>query len=61
MIVPAEEVFADVQADVIYEQLRGVLGTYGRWVSEHRQPDVARSHVAYATSGFGLSQPTVQL
>ena len=28
MIVPVEEVFSDVQADAIYEQIRTVLGTY---------------------------------
>ena len=28
MIVPVEEVFADVQANAIYELIRAVLGTY---------------------------------
>jgi uncharacterized protein (DUF2252 family) len=37
MIVPVEEVFADVQADVIYEQLRGVLDTYRRTLQSDRR------------------------
>ena len=37
MIVPIEEVFADVQADAIYEQLRAVLGKYRRTLQSDRR------------------------
>jgi uncharacterized protein (DUF2252 family) len=37
MIVPVEEVFADVQADAIYEQLRAVLGKYRRTLQSDRR------------------------
>ena len=37
MIVPVEEVFADVQADAIYEQLRTVLGKYRRTLQSDRR------------------------
>ncbi|MGO9188170.1 MAG: DUF2252 domain-containing protein [Streptosporangiaceae bacterium] len=37
MIVPVEEVFADVQADAIYEQIRGVLGKYRRSLQSDRR------------------------
>jgi uncharacterized protein (DUF2252 family) len=37
MIVPVEEVFSDVQADAIYEQIRTVLGTYGRSLQSDRR------------------------
>jgi len=37
MIVPIEEVFADVQADAIYEQIRGVLGKYRRSLQSDRR------------------------
>jgi uncharacterized protein (DUF2252 family) len=37
MIVPVEEVFADVQADAIYEQIRGVLGKYRRTLQSDRR------------------------
>src|ERR1022692_2128749 len=37
MIVPIEEVFADVQAGAIYEQIRGVLGKYGRTLQSDRR------------------------
>jgi len=37
MIVPVEEVFSDVQADVIYKLLREVLGTYGRSLQSDRR------------------------
>jgi uncharacterized protein (DUF2252 family) len=37
MIVPVEEVFAHVQADVIYQLLREVLGTYGRSLQSDRR------------------------
>ena len=37
MIVPIEEVFADVQADAIYELLRTVLGKYGRTLQSDRR------------------------
>src|SRR5450631_745012 len=36
-IVPVEEVFADVQADAIYEQIRGVLGKYRRTLQSDRR------------------------
>ena len=36
-IVPVEEVFSDVQADAIYEQIRGVLGKYGRSLQSDRR------------------------
>ncbi len=37
MIVPVEEVFADVQADALYEQLRAVLDTYRRTLQSDRR------------------------
>ncbi|MFZ0188754.1 MAG: DUF2252 domain-containing protein [Streptosporangiaceae bacterium] len=37
LIVPVEEVFSDVQASAIYEQLRIVLGTYGRSLQSDRR------------------------
>ena len=37
MIVPVEEVFADVQADAIYEELRAVLGKYRRTLQSDRR------------------------
>ena len=37
MIVPVEEVFADVQADALYEQLSGVLGKYRRTLQSDRR------------------------
>jgi len=37
MIMPVEEVFADVQADAIYEQVRAVLGRYGRSLQSDRR------------------------
>ena len=37
MIVPVEEVFADVQADALYEQLRAVLGKYRRTLQSDRR------------------------
>ncbi len=36
-IVPVEEVFADVQAGAIYEQIRGVLGKYRRSLQSDRR------------------------
>src|SRR5271166_524192 len=36
MIVPVEEVFAEVEADAIYEQLRMVLGKYRRTLQSDR-------------------------
>jgi len=36
-VVPVEEVFADVQADAIYEQIRGVLGKYRRSLQSDRR------------------------
>ncbi len=37
MIVPIEEVFADMQADAIYELLHAVLGKYGRTLQSDRR------------------------
>ena len=37
MIVPVEEVFADVQASAIYEQIRTVLGKYQRTLQSDRR------------------------
>jgi len=37
MIVPVEEVFADVAADAIYEELRSVLGKYRRTLQSDRR------------------------
>ena len=37
MIVPIEEIFADVQADAIYELIRTVLGKYGRTLQSDRR------------------------
>ena len=36
-IVPVEEVFADVQADAIYQQIRSVLGKYRRTLQSDRR------------------------
>jgi uncharacterized protein (DUF2252 family) len=36
MIVPAEEVFSDVQADAVYKQIRTVLGKYRRTLQSDR-------------------------
>jgi uncharacterized protein (DUF2252 family) len=37
MIVPIEEVFAEVQADAIYQQIRAVLGKYRRTLQSDRR------------------------
>ena len=37
MIMPIEEVFADVQASAIYQQIRTVLGTYRRTLQSDRR------------------------
>jgi uncharacterized protein (DUF2252 family) len=37
LIVPVEEVFAGVQADAIYEQIRGVVGKYRRTLQSDRR------------------------
>src|SRR6516165_2322319 len=37
MIVPAEEVFSDVQASAVYDQIRTVLGTYLRTLQSDRR------------------------
>jgi uncharacterized protein (DUF2252 family) len=37
MIVPVEEVFSDVQAGALYEQIRGVLGKYRRTLQSDRR------------------------
>ena len=37
LIVPVEEIFADMQADAIYQLLHTVLGTYGRTLQSDRR------------------------
>src|SRR5262247_4405012 len=37
MIVPVEEIFSDVQAGALYEQIRGVLGKYQRTLQSDRK------------------------
>jgi uncharacterized protein (DUF2252 family) len=37
LIMPVEEVFSDVQADAVYEQIRGVLGKYRRTLQSDRR------------------------
>src|SRR5215472_5158554 len=37
MIVPVEEIFSDVQAGALYEQIRGVLGKYRRTLQSDRR------------------------
>ena len=37
MIVPAEEVFSDVQASAVYEEIRTVLGKYRRTLQSDRR------------------------
>ena len=37
LIVPVEEIFSDVQASAIYEQIRTVLGKYGRSLQSDRR------------------------
>jgi uncharacterized protein (DUF2252 family) len=37
MIVPAEEVFADMQADAVYAEIRAVLGKYGSTLQSDRR------------------------
>lgn len=37
MIVPAEEVFSDVQASAVYKQIRAVLAKYGRTLQSDRR------------------------
>jgi uncharacterized protein (DUF2252 family) len=37
MVVPVEEVFADVQASQVYDQIRGVLGKYRRTLQSDRR------------------------
>ena len=37
MIVPAEEVFSDIQASAVYEQIRAVLGKYQRTLQSDRR------------------------
>ena len=37
LIVPVEEVFSDVQASAIYQQIRTVLGQYGRSLQSDRR------------------------
>ena len=37
MIIPVEDVFADVQADALYKELRTVLSKYGRTLQSDRR------------------------
>ena len=37
MIVPVEEIFSDIQADAVYQQIRAVLGTYRRSLQSNRR------------------------
>jgi hypothetical protein len=37
MIVPVEEIFSDIQADAVYQQIRAVLGTYRRSLQSDRR------------------------
>jgi uncharacterized protein (DUF2252 family) len=56
MIVPVEEVFAGVQADAIYEQIRGVLGKYRRTLQSdqrHLLEQFAMVQVARKVVGVG--------
>jgi uncharacterized protein (DUF2252 family) len=55
-IVPIEEVFADVQADAIYEQVRAVLGKYRRTLQSDRRhllKEFTLVHVARKVVGVG--------
>jgi hypothetical protein len=42
LIEPVEGVFADVQADAIYEQVRAVLDQYRRTLQSDRRPALGR-------------------
>jgi uncharacterized protein (DUF2252 family) len=55
-IVPVEELFADVQADAIYEQIRAVLGKYRRSLQTDRRhllSEFSLVHVARKVVGVG--------
>jgi uncharacterized protein (DUF2252 family) len=55
-IVPIEEVFADVQAEAIYEQVRTVLGRYRRTLQSDRRhllQEFTLVHVARKVVGVG--------
>jgi uncharacterized protein (DUF2252 family) len=55
-IVPIEEIFADAQADAIYEQVRAVLGKYRRTLQSDRRHllgEFTLVHVARKVVGVG--------
>ncbi len=56
VIVPVEEVFSDVQAEALYEQLHAVLGQYGRTLQSDRRHLLEQFnmiHVARKVVGVG--------
>jgi uncharacterized protein (DUF2252 family) len=56
MIVPVEEIFADLQADALYKELRTVLGKYRRSLQSDRRhllEQFAMIHVARKVVGVG--------
>ena len=56
MIVPVEDVFADVRADALYEQLSAVLGKYRRTLQSDRRhllEQFTMIHVARKVVGVG--------
>ena len=56
MIVPIEDIFADVQAEALYDQLRTVLGKYRRTLQTDRQyllEQFSLTHVARKVVGVG--------
>ena len=56
MIVPVEDVFADVQAEALYEELRAVLGKYRRTMQSDRRhllEQFTLVHVARKVVGVG--------
>ncbi|HUK73685.1 MAG TPA: DUF2252 domain-containing protein [Streptosporangiaceae bacterium] len=56
MIVPVEDVFSDVQAGALYEQLRAVLSAYGRTLQSDRRhllENFALEQVARKVVGVG--------
>ena len=60
MIMPVEEVFADVQAEAIYEQIRAVLGRYGRSLQSDRRHLLEQfrwSRWPARSSGLAASEP----
>jgi uncharacterized protein (DUF2252 family) len=55
-IVPIEELFADIQADAIYEQVRSVVSKYGRSLQSDRRhllKEFTLVHVARKVVGVG--------